>query len=59
MGDLAGRRMTLAEFLAWDDGTETRYEVINGEPRAMAPAYPRHALIPQSATTATTSPMSR
>ena len=49
MGDLAERRMTLAEFLAWDDGTDTRYELINGAPRAMAPAYPRHGLIERNA----------
>jgi hypothetical protein len=33
MGDLADRRMTLAEFLVWDDGTDTRYELIRGAPR--------------------------
>jgi Uma2 family endonuclease len=49
MGDLAERRMTLAEFLAWDDGTETPYELINGAPRGMAPAYPRHGLIQRNA----------
>ncbi len=49
MGDLAERRMTLAEFLAWDDGTDTRYELIHGAPRAMAPAYPRHGLIQRNA----------
>ncbi len=38
MGDLAAKRMTLAEFLVWDDGTDTRYELVGGEPRAMAPA---------------------
>ncbi len=41
--------MTLAEFLVWDDGTETRYELINGAPRAMAPARPRHGLIQRNA----------
>jgi Uma2 family endonuclease len=49
MGDLADRRMTLAEFLVWDDGTDTRYELIRGAPRAMAPAYPRHGLIERNA----------
>jgi Uma2 family endonuclease len=49
MGDLAERRMTLAEFLVWDDGTDTRYELINGAPRAMAPARPRHGLIERNA----------
>jgi hypothetical protein len=49
MGDLADRRMTLAEFLVWDDGTDTRYELIRGAPRGMAPAYPRHGLIERNA----------
>jgi Uma2 family endonuclease len=49
MGDLAAKRMTLAEFLVWDDGTDTRYELVGGEPRAMAPAYPRHGLIQRNA----------
>ena len=49
MVETAERRMTLAEFLVWDDGTETRYELIAGQPRAMAPAYPRHGLIERNA----------
>jgi hypothetical protein len=24
------RPMTVAEFLAWDDGTDTRYELVEG-----------------------------
>jgi Uma2 family endonuclease len=49
MVEVAERRMTLAEFLVWDDGTETRYEFVGGRPRAMAPAYPRHGLIQRNA----------
>lgn len=49
MGDLAERRMTLAEFLVWDDGTDTAYELVGGAPRAMAPARPRHGLIQRNA----------
>ncbi|MEO1132210.1 MAG: Uma2 family endonuclease [Cyanobacteria bacterium J06639_1] len=30
-------RMTLAEYLAYDDGTDTRYELANGELAAMPP----------------------
>lgn len=45
MVETAQRRMTLAEFLVWDDGTDTRYELVGGVPRAMAPAYPRHGLM--------------
>lgn len=43
MADPAIRRMTLAEFLDWDDGTDRRYELIDGVPVAMAPALPRHS----------------
>ena len=39
------RRMSLAEFLEWDDGTETRYELIDGRPRAMAPPIEAHGTI--------------
>jgi hypothetical protein len=28
MGELAAGRMTLDEFLRWDDRTETRYELV-------------------------------
>jgi len=41
----APRRMTLAEFLDWDDGTDTRYELIDGEVVAMAPPTPAHAAV--------------
>ena len=41
----AAKRMTVAEFLAWDDGTDTRYELIDGRPVAMAPAAPNHSII--------------
>lgn len=37
--------MTVAEFLAWDDGTPTRYELIDGRPVAMNPPAVRHAVI--------------
>jgi Uma2 family endonuclease len=49
MGDLAERRMTLAEFLVWDDGTDTRYEFAGGAPRAMAPASGRHGALQDNA----------
>lgn len=42
MSDLAINRMTLAEFLGWDDGTDTRYELIDGVPVAMAPPAVAH-----------------
>jgi len=39
------QRMTLAEFLAWDDGTDTRYELIDGQVVAMAPPRDAHGTI--------------
>jgi Uma2 family endonuclease len=41
----ADRKMTLAEFLDWDDGTDTRYELIDGRVLAMAPPSPRHSAL--------------
>lgn len=37
--------MTVAEFVHWDDGTETRYELENGRPVAMNPPLAWHVLI--------------
>jgi Uma2 family endonuclease len=45
MADAAEKLMTVAEFLDWDDGTDTRYELIDGCPIAMAPAAPAHSVI--------------
>ncbi|HEY0837315.1 MAG TPA: Uma2 family endonuclease [Azospirillum sp.] len=45
MSDPARHRMTVEEFLAWDDGTDTRYELIRGEPVAMAPPSAMHGAI--------------
>src|SRR5918993_4176693 len=36
-------RMTVAEFVDWDDGTEVRHELAHGVPVAMAPPSGRHA----------------
>jgi Uma2 family endonuclease len=41
----APERMTLAEFLEWDDGTDTLYELIDGQVVAMAPARDAHGTI--------------
>ena len=38
-------RMTVADFVHWDDGTDTRYELAHGAPVAMAPPSGRHAEI--------------
>jgi Uma2 family endonuclease len=45
MTDIAEKQMTVAEFLTWDDGTDTRYELIDGRPVAMAPVAPSHSII--------------
>lgn len=37
--------MTLAEFLDWDDGTDTHYELINGQVFAMSPPAEAHGVI--------------
>jgi Uma2 family endonuclease len=41
----AEQRMSLAAFLEWDDGTDTRYELIDGRPVAMAPPIEAHGTI--------------
>src|SRR5215213_68835 len=38
-------RMTVAEFLVWDDGTDARHELAYGLPVAMAPPSGRHVVI--------------
>lgn len=38
--------MTVVEFLDWNGGgIDTRYELVNGEPRAMAPASITHGIL--------------
>jgi Uma2 family endonuclease len=45
MAEPAIRHMTLEEFLRWDDGTNTRYELIDGSPVAMAPPAEAHRIL--------------
>jgi Uma2 family endonuclease len=45
MAEAARKRLTLDEFLMWDDGTDRRYELVRGEVVAMAPASPRHSAL--------------
>jgi len=45
MAEPAIRRMTLEGFLRWDDGTDTRYELIDGVPVAMAPPAETHRIL--------------
>lgn len=40
---------TFDEFLAWDDGTDTRYEFVRGRPVAMSPPASPHAVIAHNA----------
>lgn len=41
----ARRRMTVAEFLAWNSGDDRHYELVDGRPVAMAPPSRAHRLI--------------
>jgi Uma2 family endonuclease len=45
MAEPAARRMTLEEFLAWDDGTDTLYELVDGFPMAMTPPAEAHRIL--------------
>jgi Uma2 family endonuclease len=45
MADAAEKRMTVAEFLSWDDGTDTRYELVRGKIVAMPPPSAKHSVI--------------
>ncbi len=42
MRELSARRMTVDEFLDWEDGTDQRYELVDGQPVAMASGTPEH-----------------
>jgi Uma2 family endonuclease len=42
MAEAAFKGMTVAEFLDWEDGTDTRYELVNGFVVALAPPAPPH-----------------
>ena len=42
MASPAPKRMTIAEFLEWDDGTDRRYELLDGVPVMMAPSLEAH-----------------
>jgi Uma2 family endonuclease len=45
MAETALKGMTVDEFLHWEDGTDTRYELVNGFVVAMAPPAPPHGRI--------------
>src|SRR5436305_9810906 len=45
MAEPAIRHMTLDKFLRWDDGTDTRYELVDGFPVAIAPPVEAHRIL--------------
>jgi Uma2 family endonuclease len=45
MAEAARRRLTLEEFLAFDDGTDRRYELFDGQIVAMAPPARAHGTL--------------
>ena len=45
MAGPAVKRMSLDEFLRWDEGTDTRHELIGGFPVAMAPPAEAHSML--------------
>jgi Uma2 family endonuclease len=45
MSEPAIKGMTLGEFLRWEDGTDTRYELIDGFAIAMAPPARAHGVL--------------
>jgi len=45
MADTALKGMTVDEFLHWEDGTDTRYELVGGTVVAMAPPAPPHGIL--------------
>jgi Uma2 family endonuclease len=45
MAEPAEKRWTVEEFLAWDDGTDRRYELVDGQIVAMAPPSEAHGTI--------------
>lgn len=45
MAETALKGMTVDEFLQWEDGTDTRYELLDGIVVAMAPPAPPHGIL--------------
>jgi Uma2 family endonuclease len=45
MATALSKRLSLAEFLEWDDGTDRRYELVDGRVIAMAPPAGAHGII--------------
>ena len=49
MSEAVPKRMTEAEFLAWQSGRDRRYEFVDGTPQAMTDARIRHDIARGSA----------
>jgi Uma2 family endonuclease len=45
MANTAIKLMSVEEFLVWEDGTDSRHQLIDGRPVAMAPSARRHAAV--------------
>src|SRR5262249_28359815 len=45
MADVAIRAMSLDDFLCWEDGTDTRYELVGGFRVGRAPPAPAHGIL--------------
>ena len=45
MGETAGRLLTVDEFLAWDDGTDRRHQLLRGLVTVMAPPQAAHGAL--------------
>jgi Uma2 family endonuclease len=45
MAEPAIRRTNAEEFLRWEDGTDTRYESVDGFPVAMGPPAQAHGIV--------------
>lgn len=50
MAKAAPKHWTIEEFLAWDDGTDRRYELVRGEVFAMAPPSEVHGTVASNLT---------
>lgn len=55
MTEPATRLMSATEFCTWEDGTETRYELVDGFPVARAPGSADHVQLAMNASLVTSS----
>ena len=57
MGEPASRAMSADEFMSWDDGSDTRYELVGGVVVAMAPPTYVHGIVVGNAYAAIRTPL--